>query len=90
MATAEATSGLRITPVGKRPWLRSQNDIAETIDNMCCGACHGDDSSDNQPTNSPDVAKLMVKVCDRVRSIGGDLAARRVESWWNGIGGWQG
>jgi hypothetical protein len=34
--------------------------------------------------------ELMIQVCDRVRSIGGDLAARRVESYWNGIGEWQG
>jgi hypothetical protein len=34
--------------------------------------------------------KLMLQVCERVRSISGDLAARLVESSWDGIGNWLG
>ena len=34
--------------------------------------------------------KLMLQVCERVRSISGDLAARLVESSWDRIGNWLG
>jgi hypothetical protein len=43
----------------KKTMASKPDDIAETLVNMHCGACHGDDSSDNQPTNSPDEAFLV-------------------------------